>query len=360
MPASPKISEFVERAKATGVADEVLVGILVARGWPEKEVHEVLAAHYERTMGMEIPRRGGGGTAARDAFFYLLAFATLATWTIGLGSLAFTLIDRSFVDTLSPGSFQYDNYSVAASLAAIIVAFPIYLLVSRIVVRESRIHPEKLQSPVRKWLTYMALVIAAGCFIGDLVTTLTFFLRGEITSRFLAKAFVVLVLSGGVVSYYYGGLRKTEESDRRGRLNWDSGMAALATLIVAAMVLWGFSSLGAPKTQRELRADATRVQALYQLSQRIHQPWNVNSVMERKLPSSLDELANVQRFDPFTHAPYEYRVEGGNQYELCATFSLPSQQDQFRPSMWSHPAGHYCFSLDAARDVEMPNLYYFQ
>jgi len=336
--------------------------MLTSRGWSEKEVHEALAAHYEHLMGIDIPRRGGrgGGAAARDAFFYLLAFATLATWTIGVGSLAFTLIDRSLVDTLASATFQYDNYSIAESLASIIVAFPIYLLVSRIVLRETNAHPEKLQSPVRKWLTYMALVIAAGCFIGDLVTTLTYFLRGEITSRFLAKAFVVLVLSGGVFSYYYGGLRKAEDTSAPVRLIRDSWMAALSALIVAAMVVWGFSSLGAPKTQRALRADATRIQDLYQLSSQIHGSWNPNSFLDRKLPSSLDEMPNVRKSDPSTHTPYEYHTKGGSQYELCAMFSLPSQQDESRPSMWSHPAGHYCFSLDATRDLEAPNLYYLQ
>jgi hypothetical protein len=129
-----KLDEFIERAKAGGATEESLVGILTARGWPEKEVYEALAAHYERVTSVEIPRRGGAGTAAKDAFFYLLVFSTLATWTIGLGSLAFTLIDRWLADTLFSGGnyYQgYDTYSVAAALASILVAFPIYLLVSR-------------------------------------------------------------------------------------------------------------------------------------------------------------------------------------------------------------------------------------
>jgi hypothetical protein len=77
MPANLRISEFVERAKSGGVTDQALVGMLTGRGWSEKEVYEALALHYERLIGMEIPRRGGGGTAARDAFLYLLAFSTL-------------------------------------------------------------------------------------------------------------------------------------------------------------------------------------------------------------------------------------------------------------------------------------------
>src|ERR1700751_2668532 len=194
------INEFIDRAKEGGASEESIVGILTARGWPEKEVYEALAAHYEHLAGMEIPRREGVVTAAKDAFFYLLIFATLATWRLGLGSLVFTLIDRWNSASLFSTPYYYgsDAFSIAASLSSVLVAFPIFLLVSRSVVRDVRTHPEKLDSPVRKWLTYMALVIAAGVFIGDLITALTYLLRGELTSRFLAKAIVVLMLSGGV------------------------------------------------------------------------------------------------------------------------------------------------------------------
>ena len=147
-----KISEFIERAKAAGAPEQSIVGILTARGWPEKEVYEVLARHYEGTTGIEVLRRGGTGTAAKDAFFYLLVFSTLATWTVGLGWLAFTLIDRWLADALfSEGYYQgYETYSIASALASILVAFPIYLLVSRTVVRDERNRPEKRDSPVRK------------------------------------------------------------------------------------------------------------------------------------------------------------------------------------------------------------------
>jgi hypothetical protein len=90
MPASAEIREFLERAKASGISDEALVGILTARGWPQKEIYQALAAHYERLTGIEIPSRRGTGTPAKDAFFYLLIFSGLATWTIASGSLAFT------------------------------------------------------------------------------------------------------------------------------------------------------------------------------------------------------------------------------------------------------------------------------
>jgi hypothetical protein len=87
MATSPNIDEFIDRAKAGGATEQSLVGILTARGWPEKEVYDALAAHYERVTGMEVPRRGGTATAAKDAFFYLLFFRLWARGRLGWARL---------------------------------------------------------------------------------------------------------------------------------------------------------------------------------------------------------------------------------------------------------------------------------
>jgi putative exporter of polyketide antibiotics len=124
----------------------------------------------------------------------------------------FTLIDRWIKDPLSPANYNYDPggyYQIAGSLASIIVAFPVYLLVMRYVIQEVESHPEKLESAVRKWLTYLALLIAAGVVVGDLITFLAYFLRGELTPRFVAKVAVVLVIAGGIFWYYMGALQKS-------------------------------------------------------------------------------------------------------------------------------------------------------
>jgi Domain of unknown function (DUF5671) len=359
MAVNPKISEFVERARGSGTSEQSIVGILTARGWPEKEVYEALAAQYERLTGIEIPRRGSAGTAAKDAFFYLLVFSTLATWTCGLGWLAFTLIDHWFEDLLFPNGYypQMESYSIASALATILVAFPVYLLVSRAIVSEERKHPEKLDSPVRKWLTYMALVVAAAVFMGDLIAALTTLLRGEITSRFLAKAFVVLVISGGVFFYYFAGVRKSDELRARGQLSRDPIMALVSAVTVLAMVILGFSYLGAPKKQRTLRGDNKRVQDLYQLSNQIDARWNSNN---HKLPEHLDELSGVVLADPITRVTYGYHVKEGSQYELCATFSMENRgkDEVSRRSQWSHPPGNHCFALDATKTAENPYIYF--
>jgi Domain of unknown function (DUF5671) len=358
MVVNTKIQDFIERAQTRGTSEQSIIGMLEAQGWPEKEIYAAIASFYEQTTGLAVPRRKGTETPAKDAFFYLLIFSTLATWTIGLGALAFNLIDRWLADNLfsTPYDQGYDMYATAAAMAAVIVAFPIYLSVSRSVLRAETSHPEKLASGVRKWLTYMALVIAAGIFICDLITALTFFLRGEITSRFLAKASVVLLISSGVFFYYFAGVKKSEVAEPGSHPRRDTLFSGLASMVVIGMIVLGFFYIGPPSTQRTLRADRRRIQDVYQLSTRINTAWNSN---EHQLPGHLDELSNVALADPITRSAYEYHVVEGTHYQLCATFAMSSAQNQavVGSGVWSHPAGHYCFSLDAARTADYPNMY---
>lgn len=202
------VQEFFDSAKSHGATDEIAVQLLRGRGWPEQDVYRALADHFELRSGLAVPAYKPSGSA-KDAFLYLLSFSTLGTWTIGLGSVIFTLIDRWIKDPLAPRNY-YTNpyYQMADALACVIVAFPLYLLTMRYITRELEIHPEKLESSVRKWLTYIALLIAAVILVCDLITFLTYFLRGELTARFAAKVVTALVIAGGVFWYYTGSLTK--------------------------------------------------------------------------------------------------------------------------------------------------------
>lgn len=210
MSPSSGLQKFLDAARSQGATDQTLVALLRGRGWPEEDVYRALADYFESRSGLQVPPYKRSGSA-KDAFLYLLAFSTLATWTIGLGSAVFTLIERWFTDPLAQRYYYASSYyEMAAALASVIIAFPVYLWVTRYIIRELETHPEKLESAVRKWLTYIALLIAAGVVVGDLITFLTYFLRGELTARFVAKVFTVLVIAGGVFWYYFGSLRKAE------------------------------------------------------------------------------------------------------------------------------------------------------
>ena len=205
---SESLSAFIEAARDKGASDEFIVSLLREEGWAARDIYAAFARRYEGLTGLAVPARGAGtGEGARDAFLYLLSFSTLATWAIALASLLFTFIDQWFPNALAQQSYGVSRFEVSSEMACIIVAFPIFLLVTRFTLRQLEGHPEKLESGVRKWLTYIALLIAAGIVIGDLIEFLAYFLRGELTTRFVLKVLTVLCIAGSIFWYYLDSLR---------------------------------------------------------------------------------------------------------------------------------------------------------
>ena len=207
MTRSENLNGFIEAAKHQGASDEFVVSLLREHGWPSKEIYAAFGARYATLTGLAVPERSGGAASARDAFLYLLTFCTLGTWATALGSLFFAFIDRSFPDPVMRQTFQDSRSSISSQMASIIVAFPIFLFVTRFILRQTRQNPEMLESGVRKWLTYIALLITAGIVIGDLITFLAYFLRGELTARFVLKVATVLCIAGVIFAYYLASLR---------------------------------------------------------------------------------------------------------------------------------------------------------
>jgi hypothetical protein len=127
-----------------------------------------------------------------------------------------------------------------------------------------------------------------------------------------------------------------------------AGLAA--TVGVVTVLIVGFVNLGGPRTQRLIQADNQRIRNLSTLAVEIKTNWAGSNHL---LPSALDEVAssNQIRYDPVSGAPYEYHPSDTSQYQLCANFAR-----EFRPAgrstFWAHPAGRYCFQLDASRFSE--------
>jgi len=68
--------------------------------------------------------------------------------------------------------------------------------------------PALYRSFIRKWLIYIALLVASAVLLGDLVYVIYSFLEGNFTLQFLAKAAVVAAVSGGIFLFYLSDTRK--------------------------------------------------------------------------------------------------------------------------------------------------------
>lgn len=201
------IKQFIESARGAGASDETVMKLLREAGWSEKQVSRTFLGFYEDKVGSKAPAPPAiRGESAKDTFLHILSFGTLGVWVGAVGSLVFTLLNKYFPDFVTGGYYYNPSYSVSTELASIIVALPVYLWTMRLINRDMLENPEKSESAVRRWLTYLALLITAGVLIADLITFLSYFLRGELTTRFVLKVLTVLVLAGGIFWYYLSSL----------------------------------------------------------------------------------------------------------------------------------------------------------
>src|SRR5439155_17626031 len=96
----------------------------------------------------------------------------------------------------------HEQGAVRWSMAMLVVAFPMYFGFTHWIERDLQRSPEKSKSPVRRWLTYLALFAAAVTMMIDGVCLIYGFLQGDLKTRFLLKVLIVLVIAAIVFCYY--------------------------------------------------------------------------------------------------------------------------------------------------------------
>ncbi len=307
-------------------------------------------------------------TSPKDFFINLGAIVALYVSVISILNLLFEVINRAFPDPLQP---YIDPYSGAIrwTIASLIIIFPLYLWLSRLLNRDTEKNPEKRELSVRKWLIYLTLFVAGIAIAIDLIVLINTFLGGEITTRFVFKVVAVLVVLGAIFGYYLFDIRgKFMNGMGRKYFAWGSGLLVLASIVV------GFIVMGSPQTQRLFRLDDQRVQALSSIQWQIVNYWQ----QKEKLPERLDQLRDpiggfVVPGDPVTGEAYGYETTGKNSFKLCATFGASNQNIELTTTVlrvapvpikgygngidenWQHGVGKVCF--DRTIDPELyPSL----
>ncbi len=340
-----ELDDFLRKAKQQGATDEFLVALLKQQGWPEKAVYESLGRLYEEATGVTVPQPQSSLESAREAFYHLLAFATLGAWTVAIGSIWFSLIEVWLPDRTVNEFRGWSLRSVSFQIAAILVSFPIFVAATRSILRDIALAPDRAASGVRRWLTNIALLNTVLILSGDLIAVLAALLQGELTARFLAKSVVVLVVAGGVFLYYTRGLSQKAATPAQ---SWHRLFAATAGVLILVTLGLGFWKTGSPARQRQQSQDQWRLQRLHGAKTRLLAAYRASE--PPRLPVNFD--AGV---DPFNGKRFEYIPGNGGEFQLCAEFSMPSDEP-LRPGQefWRHPAGRHCFAFSVGDFREPP------
>ncbi|HEY6325068.1 MAG TPA: DUF5671 domain-containing protein [Candidatus Cybelea sp.] len=193
---------FLRSAKEQNIGDEFVVALLRQNGWPERRIYRAYSAFYAERLGAPLPKRYQAAENARDAFFYLLNFITLGFWTVALGQIFYRLIAYWLPDPTATTLYGSLRDDIAWQVATVIVAFPTFIYVHALIARELRNRSDLYESGIRRWLTYLTLVVAAIVVLTDAAWVIEALIRGELTLRFILDSLVLLVIGGGVFVYY--------------------------------------------------------------------------------------------------------------------------------------------------------------
>lgn len=206
---------FVESALRAGQPRGAVRSALEQAGWSKDQVADALAHYADVAFAVPVPRPRAQ-LSARDAFWYLLMFGTLYTSAVSLNNLLFGFINLAYPDEVNLSYYAdrtaYIERGIRWATAALIVAFPVFMFAALRIGKEVAADPTRRNSAMRKWLTYLTLLVAAGVIVGDGITLVFNVLSGELTMRFILKAVVVAVIAGAVFGYYTWSIRGDDEA----------------------------------------------------------------------------------------------------------------------------------------------------
>ena len=211
MAINQELTGFVKEGLDRGLPREQLEEVLLQAGWPPDQVRDALGRFADVTFPIPVPRPKPY-LIAREAFVYLVLFSTLYVSAFNLGGLLFQFINRAFPDpAVDPAlALEASRQAIRWTISMLVVAFPVFALVSWTNERAVRRDPSRRLSKVRRWLTYLTLFVAASILIGDVTSIVYNLLGGEVTTRFVLKVLTVGTIAGSVFGYFRRDLRKEE------------------------------------------------------------------------------------------------------------------------------------------------------
>jgi hypothetical protein len=314
------LHHFVRDALQRGLSRERIRELLRGARWRAEEIDAELNAWSDGEPGLPVPRRSVS-LSAREAFLHLVMFATLYIFTFNVGAILFALIETWLRDVAMVGQSAAPPM-IRWALAGVITALPIFLWTTHVADRAIAREPEKRQSAVRRWLTYLTLFVAALVLIGNFSTIVSGALAGELSARTALKCLVVFAIAGAVFGHYLIGSRREEgEGDVPvRRVSWIGRLGIAGAVVAVVAGLW---LNGAPSHSRSRELDGRRVNALGQLEV------SVSTFYERsgRLPASLDEVTSVPGVgfvnlsDPETRHRFGYARVDSLHYRISATFA---------------------------------------
>jgi hypothetical protein len=294
--------------------------------------------------------------------FFFISLGIIITLITSVSSflvLFFETLNKKFPDILNSvytyGYNSYDFETIRASLATLIIFFPVFIFISYLWLKESRSDMSNQNLIIRKWMIYLIIFIASLTIIIDLVTLVRYFISGEITLRFILKVSGTLVVAFLVDFYYSLKMKNTNFNSEKSK-KWGSVVAIISIVIFCGITILSFFVMGSPLKQRSLRLDDRRINDLQNIQSQVINYWQQKEVLPVNLSDLSTPMSNYYvPIDPeFSKGKiYEYSIKDKLTFELCATF-IEDIPKGLRESNYSNTSGPVFNGYDTKTSIAVP------
>ena len=289
--------------------------------------------------------------AAKYAFFYVLSLVALIFMSISVGIIFFQIINKEFIDLINEYSGRYSDGAMKFAISAIIISAPIYYFTSKQIYKSLRKGKLEEDAAVRKWFTYLIILVSIIVMIVWLITTISGFLNGELTTKSILKTITALFISGSVFSFYLYDIKRENIKGKKDKVISIYFYASFVIVLIAFVT--SMFIVESPTETRKRKLDDRVINNFYQID------GSINSYYKKyeKLPEAIEDLKEEYNYitteeltNPVTKELYEYKIVSGDEYELCTTFQFSSKEedkkdhDPYVDKMWIHEAGYDCLT----------------
>lgn len=296
---------------------------------------------------------------AKDFFLWAGAIVTFYWSVIAFVFLIFDYINYTFPNPLAYYPANPYQSGISYEMASIIVLFPVYMLLMRLIRSGEVRDPSRREIWLRRWALVLTLFVAGAAIAADVIMLLTTFLNGEeMTSAFLLKTLTVFLVAVGVFMHFIADLRGYWSAFPARR-----NAVGIAVAIVAVVsIVSGFFIVGTPWQARLARFDDQKVNDLQNIQSQVINYYQA----KQKLPESLADINTSLMYSPLpvdaqTGEQYGYEATGPLSFKLCAMFNVESRKNQniysetraimpvpagvkgMTKDNWQHGKGQVCF-----------------
>src|SRR5262249_28131715 len=151
----------------------------------------------------------------------------------------------------------------------------------------------------------LTIFVAGLTVAGDLVALINYFLGGDLTTRFLLKVAVILLIAAGVLMHFLADMWGywKEFPERARYVGWGAGALILATIGA------GFLIMGSPGQVRLYRFDDQKVNDLQTIQYQVVNYYQTKGILPASMSELNDPLSGFTAPGDPQGSGYEYTYE---------------------------------------------------